>query len=109
MRRGPRQHLLSSDLRPARFEADTTWALYGQPLRAVYPCCGGPARFTVVNDLPKETYDRRCPHCDTKWTVTRESISRGKDVRVDRLEWETSRVEIHAKNRRALLTKKEIQ
>jgi hypothetical protein len=109
MRRGPRQYPLSSDLRPARVEGGTFRSL-GLVLRSIYPCCGGPARFATVDGIPVEVYGRRCPKCDTRWTVRRARLisaeyQLGKlaEVRADRLDWETALVEIHARNRRALL------
>lgn len=106
---GPRQYPLHSDSRPATEE--TRVAVYGPDIKSVYPCCSGPCRFRTTNHIPKETYDRTCAKCGTKWTVIRTTAQMGIEAaeplrrldRIDVLRWETTLVEIHAKNRRALL------
>lgn len=91
---------LSSDLRPARKTEDVS--VYGPWLHTVYPCCGGDAKFRTVNEIPRESYVRICPRCDTRWEVVRRIIALVAH-RVDALDWSTPRVEIHARNRKQLL------
>jgi hypothetical protein len=105
-RRGPRQYYTSSDLRPASTSQEVSAKddIYGPTLKTQFPCCGGAARIRVVRHIPRQVYDRICGHCYTGWTVTRITLREGEGTaRMDKLDWETSRVEIYAKFRRDLL------
>jgi hypothetical protein len=110
-RRGPRQYRTSSEMRPATVEtgASRIYKLDTLTLRATYPCCNGPARFVAIDAIPKEQYARTCGQCGTKWTVTRQTLSDVHGVRLDRLEWDTSYVDLYAVNRRALVGQKEVR
>src|SRR5262245_61037260 len=80
-----------------------TWQLFGPTLHVIRPCCGTPSRLRVVNDVPREVYDvPGCNRCGTRWTVTRTTLACG-GARIDKLEWDTPHVGIHAINRKALL------
>jgi len=107
-RRGPRQYRTSSEMRPATVEtgAYRHYHLDTITLHATYPCCNGAARFIAIDAIPKEEYARTCGRCGTQWTVTRQTLADSSGVRLDRLEWDTSYVDLYAVNRRALVGRK---
>lgn len=96
-----------SERKRATAQQTSTWQLFGPTLVVIRPCCGGTARLKTVNDVPREEYALSpCSRCGTKWTVTRTTIQ-VTAPRMDRLEWETSDVRLHAINRVKLLRAQE--
>lgn len=61
----------------------------GMALRTVYPCCKTPARLTSLYDVPRELYERTCPHCGTRWTVERRTTRKtANGLWINVVEWE---------------------
>lgn len=61
-------------------------------LHTTFPCCGGKSRFTAVEAVPKEAYDRTCRRCGQEWTVRRTTLptsdfARQLGTRFDSLVW----------------------
>lgn len=51
------------------------------------PCCTAPVRLKVVNDVPREVYDRQCAKCGQKWQVERRRARSTYTALVDILDW----------------------
>jgi len=56
-------------------------------LRTVYPCCKGDSRIAATIDVPREVYERRCPHCGDVWEVERRTANLFNGRRIDILDW----------------------
>lgn len=61
-------------------------AVQVRQVRTVYPCCGRRSLFRVTTVLPRESYDRRCPECGTRYLVERRTRNIGPTI-LDILEW----------------------
>jgi hypothetical protein len=62
-------------------------SLSDRTIRTIYPCCEGVARLHPTVHTLRETYDRVCPECRTRWLVERRTLNSIPGITIDLLDW----------------------
>ena len=69
--------------------ADQQYLLISTELNTYYPCHRTRnVRLSASNYTPREQYERKCPRCKQKWSITRIRMADRPGQRYDRLDWE---------------------